>query len=58
MDAVKTVDQEESVAIDQEGNLIVNKEANMSKKLIARRAVEAYREKKALEQDLESYYFD
>ncbi len=58
MQAVKTVDQEESVSIDQEGNLVVNKEANMSKKLIARRAVEAYLEKKQLEKDLESYYLD
>ena len=27
MEALKAVDQEETVAIDQEGNLIVNKEA-------------------------------
>ena len=58
MEALKAVDQEETVPIDQEGNLIVNKEANMSKKLIARRAVEAYLEKKQLEKDLESYYLD
>ena len=49
---------EEVVNFDQEGNLVVNKETSMSKKLVARRAIEAYQERKDLEQSLEHYYFE
>lgn len=49
---------EETVSFDENGNVVVNKEAHASKKLISRRAIEALRERKRLEQDLDSYYFD
>ncbi len=49
---------EEIVSIDQNGNVVVNKESSASKKLMARRAIEAHLESKQLERDLEEYYFD
>ena len=56
--AVKFEGHEEVVSFDQEGNVIVNKESQMSKKLMARRAIEAHLERKRLERDLEKYYFE
>jgi len=52
------VSNEETVSIDQNGNVVVNKETSVSKKLLARRAIEAHLESKQLEQSLEDYYFD
>lgn len=49
---------EEIVSIDQNGNVVVNKESSASKKLMARRAIEAHLESKQLERHLEEYYFD
>ncbi len=49
---------EEIVSIDQNGNVVVNKESSASKKLLARRAIEAHLESKQLERNLEEYYFD
>lgn len=55
--ALKFESHEEVVSFDQQGNVVVNKETHMSKKLMARRAIEAHRERKRLESDLE-YLFD
>lgn len=49
---------EETVSIDQNGNVVVNKDSSASKKLLARRAIEAHLESKQLERNLEEYYFD
>lgn len=49
---------EEAVSFDQEGNVVVNKDTSISKKLMARRAIEAHLERKQLERDLELYCFD
>lgn len=48
--------QEPSVSFDEEGNIIINKNTDISKKLMARRAIEAYEEKKRLEKELEDYF--
>tara|TARA_B100001109_G_scaffold104011_1_gene84862 strand:+ start:18471 stop:18899 length:429 start_codon:yes stop_codon:yes gene_type:complete len=56
--AVKFESHEEVVSFDQQGNVVVNKESQMSKKLMARRAIEAHLERKRLEKDLDDYYFD
>ncbi|WP_300426688.1 PA3496 family putative envelope integrity protein [Thalassolituus sp.] len=58
METAKAIELEESVSFDHDGNVVVNKECNMSKKLIARRAIEAHLERKRLEKDLEAYYFE
>lgn len=59
MEAIaKFESHEEVVSFDQEGNVVVNKESQMSKKLMARRAIEAHLERKRLEKDLDDYYFD
>lgn len=49
---------DEVISFDQEGNVVVNKEASMSKKLMARRAIEAHLERKRLEREIEQYCFD
>lgn len=49
---------EEIVSFDKNGNININKESQSSKKLLARRAIEAHLEKKQLEQDFDSYLFD
>ena len=41
---------EETVSFDQQGNIIVNKESHASKKLVARRAIEALEEKRAMKE--------
>lgn len=56
--AVKIDAHEEVVSFDQQGNVVVNKDSGISKKLIARRAVEAHLERKRLERDLDEYSFD
>ena len=56
--AIKFEAHEEVVSFDQEGNVVVNKESHMSKKLMARRAIEAHRERKRLESELEDYYYE
>ena len=56
--AIKYESHDEVVSFDQDGKVVVNKEAQMSKKLMARRAVEAHLERKRLEKDLEDYYLD
>ncbi|WP_420589042.1 PA3496 family putative envelope integrity protein [Bacterioplanoides sp.] len=56
--AIKFEGHEEVVSFDQNGNVVVNKESQMSKKLMARRAIEAHRERKRLESDLDDYYFE
>lgn len=56
--AVKFEAHEEVVSFDGKGNVVVNKESQMSKKLMARRAIEAHLERKRLERDLENYYFE
>lgn len=58
METNTKVSNEEVVSIDQNGNVVVNKETSVSKKLLARRAIEAHLESKQLEQSLEDYYFD
>lgn len=58
MSKAKKSSHVEAVSFDQEGNLVVNKDTTVSKKLIARRAIEAYLERKELEQELESYCFE
>lgn len=49
---------EQIVSFDTEGNVVVNKKTSASKKLMARRAIEAHLERKRLEKDLEKYYFE
>ena len=49
---------EEIVTFATNGNVVVNKETSASKKLMARRAIEAHLERKRLEKDLEAYYFE
>lgn len=56
--AVKIEAHEEVISFDQQGNVVVNKDSCMSKKLMARRAIEAHLERKRLEQNIEDYYFD
>lgn len=56
--AIRFEAHEEVVSFDQEGKVIVNKDSQMSKKLMARRAIEAHLERKRLERDLDQYYFD
>ena len=56
--AIKYESHDEVVSFDQDGKVVVNKEAQMSRKLMARRAVEAHLERKRLEKDLEDYYLD
>lgn len=56
--AIKLENHDEVVSFDKKGNVVVNKETQMSKKLMARRAIEAHLERKRLEKDLEAYYFD
>ena len=58
MEAAKDYTSEETVSFDKNGNVVVNKEAHVSKKLVARRAIEAHLERKRLEKDLEAYYFE
>jgi|TARA_B100001059_G_C17429652_1_gene377370 predicted RND superfamily exporter protein len=58
MEQMTKSEQVEAVSFDQNGNVVVNKETSMSKKLVARRAIEAHLEKKRLEQDLEAYSFE
>ena len=58
MSKTKTNSHAEAVSYDQDGNMVVNKDTSMPKKLVARRAIEAYLERKELEQDLEHYCFD
>lgn len=41
---------EEIVSFDKNGNLNINKESQSSKKLLARRAIEAHLEKKRFEE--------
>lgn len=54
----KKIAHEEAVSIDQDGNVVVNKETSISKKLMARRAIEAHFERRQLERELEMYCFD
>ena len=56
--AIKINAHEEVVSFDQKGNVVVNKDSGISKKLVARRAVEAHLERKRLERDLDQYCFD
>lgn len=56
--ALKFESCEEVVSFDQKGNLVVNKASCMSKKLMARRAIEAHQERKRMESDLEDYDFE
>lgn len=49
---------EEIVSFDKNGNLTINKETQSSKKLLARRAIEAHLEKKRFEEDLDYYLLD
>ena len=58
MEQMTKSEQVEAVSFDQNGNVVVNKETSMSKKLVARRAIEAHLEKNRLEQDLEAYSFE
>ena len=41
---------EETVSFDQKGNVVVNKDSHASKKLVARRAIEALEEQRALKE--------
>lgn len=41
---------EETVSFDQKGNIVVNKDSHASKKLVARRAIEALEEQRALKE--------
>ncbi len=54
--AMKFEAHEEVVSFDQEGKVVVNKDSQMSKKLMARRAIEAHLERKRLERDLEDFF--
>lgn len=56
--AIKINAHDEVVSFDKKGNVVVNKDSGTSKKLIARRAVEAHLERKRLERDLDQYCFD
>lgn len=49
---------EETVSFDQQGNIIVNKDCHASKKLVARRAIEAIQERRRIERAMETYDFD
>ncbi len=53
----KSIAYEEIVSFDQDGKMTVNKDAQSSKKLVARRVIEAHLEKKRLEQDFDDYFF-
>ncbi|PHS65043.1 MAG: hypothetical protein COB09_04525 [Thalassobium sp.] len=53
--AMKFEAHEEVVSFDRDGKVVVNKESQMSKKLMARRAIEAHLERKRLEHDLEDF---
>lgn len=50
--------QAELVNIDTHGNVIVNKSSDANSKLVARRAIEAFLERKNLEQAINEYYWD
>lgn len=58
MASAKNVNSDETVTFDKNGKVVVNKESTAPKKLMARRAIEAHLERKVLEKDLESYYFE
>lgn len=58
MKNAKSNTHDEAVSFDKNGNVVVNKETAMSKKLMARRAIEAHLERKQLERELEMYCFD
>lgn len=58
MASAKKVNSDETVTFDKNGKVVVNKESTAPKKLMARRAIEAHLERKVLEKDLESYYFE
>lgn len=55
--AMKVNSHDETVSFDQEGNVVINKETSMSKKLMARRAIEAHLERKHIDKKFEDYYF-
>ena len=48
---------ESSITFNTEGEVVINEQTSASKKLTARRAIEAYKERKQLEQYLNDYYF-
>ncbi len=54
--AIKFETHEQVVTFDPQGNVVVNKASKMPAKVVARRAIEAYSERKHLEQDLDRYY--
>ncbi|WP_369855961.1 PA3496 family putative envelope integrity protein [Candidatus Thalassolituus haligoni] len=54
--AIKFETHEQVVTFDPQGNVVVNKASKMPAKVVARRAIEAHRERKHLEQDLDRYY--
>lgn len=56
--ALKNAAHEEVVSFDQKGNVVVNKDCQMSKKLMARRAIEAHLERKSLEKNFDEHYFE
>lgn len=48
---------DDAVTFSEDGDIIINADANCSKKLTARRAIEAYKERKELEKYLDDFYF-
>ncbi len=48
---------EEVVSFDGQGNVVINRESQQSPKLIARRVIEAHRERRRLERELDEYDF-
>lgn len=55
---IKFESYDEVVSFNKQGKVVVNKESNASKKLVARRAIEAHLERKRLERTTDEYFFD
>ena len=49
---------EETVSFDQQGNIVVNKDSHASKKLVARRAIEAIQERRSIERAMKDFDYD
>lgn len=48
---------EKTVWFDEEGNVVINRDTQQSRKLLARRVIEAHRERRRLERELDEYDF-
>ncbi len=48
---------EEVVRFDHQGNMVINRNHQQPRKLVARRVIEAHRERRCLERELDEYDF-